>query len=127
MNERPDAVCSIPFPNPPKRCRESLRLLRNGSIEAVINDFSEFAHGCYGSEITFILTLDPQSVCQLMEKIRPENYSPNFDGVSDFDLHRVAQRFGCYMSFKGFCDFNKIPYSLVFVSNTSEAKHVRNI
>jgi hypothetical protein len=127
MNERPDAVCSIPFPNPPKRCRESLRLLRNGSIEAVIYDFSEYAHGCYGSEITYILTLDSQSVCQLMERIRPENYNPNFSGVSEFDLHRAAKRFDCYMNFKGFCDVNNIPYSLVFVSNPLEERHVSNI
>ena len=117
MNDRPDSVCSMTFPNPPQRCRESLRLLRNGSIEAVIYDFSEFAHGCYGSEITYILTLDPQSVCQLMEKIRPESYQPNFDGISEFDLYRVGQRLDSYTTFKGFCKVNKIPFSQVFIRN----------
>ena len=117
MDERPDTVCSMPFRNPPKRCRETIRLLRNGSIEAEIYDFSEIAHGCYGSDITYILTLDYQSVCQLMDKIRPENHQQNFDGVSEFDLYRVAQRLDSYTTFKGFCRFNKIPCSQVFISN----------
>ena len=52
-----------------------------------------------------------------MEMIRPEDYKPNFSGVSPYDLYLISKRFDCYIKLKGFCDFNKIPYSLVFEGN----------
>ena len=116
MIDRPETVCSTPFRNPPEKCGEWLTLLRNGSIEAEIYDFSPIAHGCYGSDIAYILTLDFQSVRRLTELIKPEDHEPNWNGVSEMDLLRITQRFDSYTEFKGFCDFNKIPYSLIFDS-----------
>ena len=116
MIDRPETVGSMPFRNPPEKCGEWLTLLRNGSIEAEIYDFSQVAHVCFGSDIAYILTLNFQAVGQLMELIRPEDYESNLDGISDFDLYRVSQRFDSYIEFKGFCDLNEIPYSLVFDS-----------
>ena len=117
MNDGQHTVCTTTFRNPPEKCAEWLTLLRNGSIEAEIYDFSPYAQGCYGSDISYILTLDFWTVCQLMELIRPEDSKPNWDGVSDVDLIRITQRFETYHELKGFCDVNKIPYSLVFDGN----------
>ena len=117
MNDRPETVCSTRFRNPPEKCSEWLTLMRNGSIEAEIYDRSQFAHGCFGSDIAYILTLDFKAVQQLMEHVRPEDDQRNWSGVSQLDLYYVSQKFDCYHEFKGFCDFNEIPYSLVFEGN----------
>jgi hypothetical protein len=115
MMYRPDPVCTTRFREPPNRkSAEWLTLLRNGGIEAESYDFSEAAHACLGSDVAWILTLEPSAVRKLAEVSQSIGDGKGFRGASRASLLWITQRCASYREFRELLDAHEVPYSVVF-------------
>jgi hypothetical protein len=114
---KPHFIAELDFAHQYEDAHQCLRLLRNGSIEAELHDWSEVARFAHGNAVSYILTVPFDSLTDLYGAmgLLPED-DPKVTMAEPWLLPALRDAFPGYLALRDFLRARGVAHAIAFDS-----------